>query len=122
MPSADGSDGAHPRGGPGSCDPRATVDTLLIEALIHVLVEKGVLTRDDALSVVQTAAQVRLGALDEGLTAREPGRADLTLLQRLYRSFEALADRPGGMPPDSDNIFRLRPRLHGDRPEFPGDD
>lgn len=123
MSSADGPDGADPRtehetsGGRG-----LNVDALLIEALMHVLVEKGVLTKNDALSVVETAAQVKRGAHYERRAATEQTEADLGLLQRLYRSFEALSDRPGVVRPDGENIYLLRPPVHGDRPDRPRDD
>lgn len=120
MSSADGSDGADLRS--EAPNQGMHVDTLLLEALLHVLVEKGVLTKNDALSVVETAAQVRRGALHEGRVASEPVQADLETLHRLYRSFEALADCRGAPPADGENIYRLRPAVHGDRPEFPRDD
>ena len=123
MSSADGSDGADsPIDHEAGDHQGARLDTLLLEALIHVLVEKGVLTKNDALSVVQTATQVKRGALHEGRVASERIRADLGTLQLLYRSFEALSDRPGVTQPDGQNIYRLRPPVHGDRPEFPRED
>lgn len=123
MSSADGPDGA-PFGldRPAANPKGMQTDTLLLEALMHVLVEKGVLTKNDALSVVQTAAQVKRCALHDGRDAPEPIQADLSALHRLYRSFEALSDRPGIARSDGENIFPLRPSVHGDRPEFPRDD
>lgn len=123
MPSADGSDGADSRTGrEANGNQGMQLDTMLLEALMHVLIEKGLLTKNDALSVVQTAAQVKRGALDEGREAREQTQADLWTLQRIYRSFEALSYRPDAAQPDIENIFQLRPPVHGDRPEFPRDD
>ena len=123
MFSADGSDGADPGSNhEASGHQGAQVETLLLEALMHVLFEKGVLTKNDALSVVETVAQVTRGALQEGRASREDSQADLGTLRRLYRSFEALSDRPGVVQSDGDNIYRLRPPVHGDRPEFPRDD
>ena len=55
MSSADGPDRAHSLDFGNAGEHRGSqVDTQLIEALIHVLIEKGVLTRNDALNVVQT--------------------------------------------------------------------
>lgn len=98
------------------------VDSHLLEALMYVLIEKGVLTRNDALSVVETVAEVARGeretADDDGARAK----GELKLLRRLYASFEALEDRPEVVALDSANVHRLRPPLHGDRPSFPRDD
>lgn len=123
MSSADGSDGAD---SPISVEPGAhsltRIDMLLVEGLIHVLIEKGVLTRNDALSVVETAAQVKRGALRDGASDGGWAEADLSALRRLYQSFEAVPDRPGVVQSDGENIYRLRPPVHDDRPEFPRDD
>ena len=50
---------------------RNTVESELFESLIHHLVEKGILTRNDALSVVQTVAEVKRGEQAEGLRRLE---------------------------------------------------
>lgn len=123
MPSADGSDGVDsgPPIEPGAHS-LTRLDMLLVEGLIHVLIEKGVLTRNDALSIVETAAQVKRGALYEDLSNRGQVEAELTALRRLYHSFEAVPDGRGDLQANSDNIYRLRPPVHGDRPEFPRDD
>ena len=123
MSSADGPDGPDPGTGK-SVDGQllARVDMLLIEGLIHALIEKGVLTKNDALSVVQTAAQVKRGTLDESRPDGARIEAELAALHNLYRSFEAMSDHPGVIQFDGENIHRLRPPLHGDRPEFPRDD
>jgi hypothetical protein len=97
-------------------------DFRLTEALIHLLVEKGVLTRNDALSVVETVAQVRLGSLHEGSHPDPDADPVLRKFRRMYASFEALDGRPGVIETDSENVVRLRPPIHGDHPEFPHDD
>lgn len=123
MSSADGSDGADTRIDPEAGDhPGARIDTQLLEALMHVLIEKGVLTKNDALGVIQTVAQVKRGALHEGRVAREVSQADLGALHRIYRSFEALPECPVVTEPDGENIVHLRTPLHRDRPDFPRDD
>lgn len=101
--------------------PAREVDAHLLEALMYVLIEKGVLTKNDALSVVETAAHVKRGEREEAGDASH-AEADLELLQRLYASFEALDDQPGVVNFDGENVYRLRRPIHGDRPTFPGDD
>jgi hypothetical protein len=103
--------------------PDGQVHSQLVEALILLLIEKGVLTRSDALSIVQTVAQVQRGDAVEGSKPAPETRAALDLLQRLHLSFEALAERPvargGG---EGDNVHQLRPPIHGGRSEFLRDD
>lgn len=121
MSSLDGSDGSNENLKPQAEASARSADSLLLESLIFVLIEKGVLTKNNALSAIQTAAQVR-GAVVEGATASAQTAADLIFLDRLYRSFELLRERPGVVNSDSDNVHRLRPPVHGDRPRFPRDD
>ena len=123
MSSADGPDGGYPpHSEPAGERPGGRVDTLLVEALIHVLIEKGVLTRNDALNVVQTVTQVKQGELHEGRAPAAQTRATLEMLHRLYASFEVVANRPGVVQADGANVHRLRPPVHDDRPKFPRDD
>ena len=89
---------------------------------MHVLIEKGVLTRNDVLSVVQVVAEVQRGVLEEGRVPKAQTEAALIVLQRLYDSFEALAGRSQSVEMDGANVQYLRPPLHGDRPRFPKDD
>lgn len=100
--------------------PVRSVDSLLLESLIFVLIEKGVLTKNDALSAIGTAAQVRRGDDDPGGSAQQD--ADLKFLRQLYVSFENLRERAGVEKFDGENVHRLRPPVHCDRPEFPRDD
>jgi hypothetical protein len=117
MMSADGPDGGK------SPDPtRGLVDVQLVESLMHVLIEKGILTRNDVLSVVQVVAEVQRGILEEGLVPKARTETALIVLQRLYDSFEALADRSKPVEVDGDKVRYLRPPLHGDQPGFPKDD
>lgn len=121
MSSTTGSDGADPSSSDFAGESRSRgADSLLLESLIHVLVEKGVLTKNDALSVVQTAAEVTRGAVNE--SAGQQIAADLKLLHSLYTSFELLDDAPRSVNFDGENVRRLRPPLHGDRPQFPHND
>jgi hypothetical protein len=116
------SPGADPNGS-GQANPLSgDVDIQLVEALMHLLIEKGVLTRNDALSVVQTVVQVQRGAAVEGRNSEARTEATLQMLKRMYRSFEAVKESPGRQPASFDNVRQLRPPVHGDRPEFPRDD
>lgn len=94
----------------------------MIESLMFALIEKGVLTGNDALSVVETVAHVKRGAAEGNDAAAAQAAADLKVLRRLYSSFEALEDQPKAVSFDSENVHWLRPPLHGDHPEFPSDD
>src|SRR5688572_27268053 len=99
-----------------------SVEFLLFDSLVHHLIEKGVLTKNDALSVVQTVAEVVRGRMHDGETATRLTSAGLATLVRTYSSFEAMADRHGASRLDGHNVRSLRPPLHGDRPKFPSDD
>lgn len=123
MSSSDGSDEADiPTFQPAVEAPARNVDSLLVETLIHVLVEKGVLTRNDALGIIVTAAQVKGGESDRGGAAGEEAAAALALLKRMYRSFEALEDRSAGRRYGGENVHRLRPPVREEQPDFPRDD
>lgn len=122
MSSSDGPDGANLHTTQPPIErPARGVDSLLVETLIYVLIEKGVMTKNDALSVVQTVAEVTRGALNQGI-GPEQADADLILLQRLFASFAALDDQSAGTNFDGENVHRLRPPVHGDRPQFPHDE
>jgi len=97
------------------------VGYLLFDSLVHHLIEKGVLTRNDALSVVQTAAEVARSRVDDSIPSL-PTDAALTILQRTYSSFEAVQARPASSGRDGHNVHSLRPPLHGGRPRFPSED
>lgn len=121
MSSADGPDGANEsaRGeAPGLV--HQSVELQLFDSLVHHLVEKGVLTRNDALSVVQSVAEVELGAIEETPGLRAAGR--LATLERMFASYQMLPERQPGRPVEADgNIVQLRAPLHQDHPEFPRD-
>ena len=103
--------------------PWQTMECELFESLVHHLIEKGVLTRNDALSVVQAVAQVKRGELEGGRPRTASTDNELAILKRLYASFELVSDR--ALTPQAfkgGNILQLRPPLHGDHPEFPEGD
>ena len=108
-------------GGPPRAEGEAygSFEYLLFDSLVHHLIEKGLLTRNDALSVVQTVAEVVRGRIGGSDVAND---AALATLERTYSSFEALPDRYGGPELDGHNVRALRIPLHGDQPKFPRDD
>lgn len=95
-----------------------SVEYLLFDSLVHHMIEKGLLTKNDALSVVQAVAQIVRGyACDEDMAVQ--AQTALSGLERLYSSFEAIPNRARS---DASNLTHLRPPLHEDRPEFPSRD
>ena len=114
------SDSMNGGGTPNGSKLLETVEFLLFDSLVHHLIEKGLLTKNDALSVIQTAAQVVRGRV---YSDGAPWVAEATsALERIYGSFQAMPDRHGRPGLDADNIVPLRPPLHGERPQFPSDD
>lgn len=97
------------------------VGYLLFDSLAHHLIEKGVLTKNDALSIVQTAAEVVRGRIGGDEAQSLQAKAALAILERTYSSFEAVGDKRRAHT-DGHNIRPLRPPLHGDTPQFPSDD
>jgi hypothetical protein len=102
--------------------PPSIMERELFESLVHHLIEKGVLTKNDALSIVQTVAVVTRGRLGSSDAGREAIQNDLGVLRRLYESFELLDNEPVAREAsEGGNVVQLRPPLHGDQPEFPED-
>ena len=123
MSSADGLNGPNISSPPQHPAARLSIECQLFESLVHHLIEKGVLTKNDALSVVQTVAQVKLGAIEENGSEAAVDDPELARLKRLYLSFELMRERPlTSQAFGSDNVLQLRPPLHRDHPEFPRDD
>lgn len=122
MSSADGHDG-HPTFSTRFHDGGrfGDLETMLFESLIHHMIEKGLLTKNDALSVIETVAQVKLGQLDDE-AATPVIDAEIALLRRLYSSFEMLGERSPAEVSKHGNIRQLRPPYHGDAPKFPHED
>ncbi len=94
-----------------------SVEYLLFDSLVHHMLEKCLLTKKDALSVVQAVALVVRGYDDEEHATES--RTILSKLKRTYASFEAIPVRSGVGALDGENVYQLRPPLHGGRPEFP---
>lgn len=103
--------------------PRFSLECELFESLVHHLFEKGVLTRNDALSVVQTVAEVKQGAVEEAGPEATALKRELQYLQCLYRSFEYLPEQHKPLKTNQrDGVVLLRPPVHGDRPSLPDSD
>lgn len=103
--------------------PAQTMEVQLFESLVHQLIEKGVLTKNDALSVVQTVAEVKRGQRDAGGPHSAFAEKELSVLQRLYSSFELVTDRQiTSQDFDGGKVLQLRPPIHGDDPKFPKSD
>ena len=115
MSSSDGP-GADPEGLGQASGIGEQVHSQLVEALILLLIEKGVLTKNDALSIVQSVAQVQKGAATAEST--EGTRLALQLLQRLYLSFDALSDRSGMAVANGENVLHLGRRSMRAAPNF----
>jgi hypothetical protein len=98
-----------------------SVEYLLFDSLVHQLIEKGLLTKNNAFSVVQTVAEVVRSRMHESeeVPSMDP---KLRLLERIYGSFEALPERYGRSALNGDNVLPLRTPLHGDSPHFPSAD
>ena len=109
---------ANPRSNFGQMD---SVEYLLFDSLVYSLIEKGVLTKNDALGVIETVAHVVRGYLEDDEMAHKASAA-LATLDRTYSSFQAMAERASNRAPDGENVRLLRPPLHADRPRFPRDD
>lgn len=99
-----------------------SVEYLLFDSLVHQLIEKGLLTKNDALSVVQTVAQVVQGRMHDHDRPDQTMRASLAALERTYFSFEALSDRSDKSGLDAHNVHQLRTPIHGNHPHFPSAD
>ncbi len=124
MPSsADAGGPQHPNEGVESLALRQSMECQLFESLAHHLIEKGILTKNDVLSVVQTVAEVKRGELEEDSFSASVTQREIYTLARLYSSFDIKFDPvPRRDPRGSENIVQLRPPLHGDEPRFPCDD
>ena len=122
MSSAD-DPGADPEGS-GQTDGVADeqVHSQLVEALVLLLIEKGVLTKNDAMSIVQTVAQVQHGKAVEGTQAIVRRQAAMQMLRRMFTSVDALVERSGAVLAVGEHVHQLRPPIYGERPEFPIDD
>ena len=118
--SSDGSDSSYD---PRDCtfDQMDPIEFMLFDSLVHRMIEKGLLTKNDALSIVQTVAQVVRNYAEDGAMG-ERANAALATLKRTYSSFEAIPEKPSRILSDLGNVHQLRAPLHGQRPDFECDD
>lgn len=84
--------GSSPRPMTASPEPDAAGQAalLLAESTLHALIEARVLTRDQALATVRTAAAVKVERADEIGERRGTMRASLDLLGRIERSMATI--------------------------------
>ena len=107
--------------GDGGFDRMDPIEFMLFDSLVHHMIEKGLLTKNDALSIVQTVAQVvRNHAEDDAIGER--ANASLATLKRTYLSFEAIPEKSPKLLSDLGNVHQLRAPLRAERPDFEGDD
>lgn len=78
------SDAVPPMGEP---DAHGQAALLFAESILHILVERSVLTVEDAVAAVQTATEVKLALATEAGESRERMQASLDLLFRIGDSF-----------------------------------
>lgn len=62
---------------------------LLAESILHTLLARGVVTLDEAIGVVRTAAEVKADVATAAGESSERMQASLDLLERIRRSFAA---------------------------------
>jgi hypothetical protein len=118
--STDDFDTKNPDGQRPAFSQMESVDYLLFDSIVHHMIEKGLFTRNDALSIIQSVSTIVRGyAQDEHLAA--DASSALSLLERTYASYEAIPDR-GNPSLEAENVHQLRPPVHGDIPGFPRDD
>ena len=117
--SSDESDSGHNPGG-GGFDQMDPIEFMLFDSLVHHMIEKGLLTKNDALSIVQTVAKVVRNYVDDAMGER--AGAALATLKRTYSSFEAIPEKSPKVLSDLKNVHQLRAPLHGQRPDFESDD
>lgn len=67
-------------------DPQGQAALLLAESILHGLLEKGVLTIDDALAITAVAIEAKEEVVAEHAEPREIGRHSLQLLHRISTS------------------------------------
>lgn len=71
----------------GEPDAHGQAALLFAESILHMLVERSILSVEDAVSVVQTATEVKLALATEAGESKERMQASLDLLFRISDSF-----------------------------------
>lgn len=77
---------------------------LLVESLIHGLIENGKLSVTDALNIATSAAEVKEAVVDDGTESRATAELSLQMITRIVASLEI--DRP--------SMDRLRNDMDGE--------
>jgi predicted kinase len=70
-------------------DAQGAAALLLIESLIHSLLDNGALTQDQAMEAIDSALQVKEESVDDATRATATTRRSLVLLQKIYGSVAA---------------------------------
>jgi hypothetical protein len=66
---------------------------LLVESLIHCLIDNGALTRAQAMEAIEDAAEVKVDNAGEGKEPGETLRKSIALLRQIQISIEGSAGR-----------------------------
>ncbi len=81
-------DSAHPARAMIAPDPNGQAAMLLVESLLHGLVARSLLTVQDAVEIVQVAAEVELELAVERTNPSTPKIGSLALLNSIRRSLK----------------------------------
>ena len=74
-------------------DAQGQAALLLIESLIHSLLDNGALTKPQAIEAIESAMQVKAESADEAKEPRETLRRSLGLLSSMRNSIDAHSGR-----------------------------
>ena len=107
--------------GDGDFDRMDPIAFMLFDSLIHHMIERGLLTKNDALSIVQTVAQVVRNYAEDGSMGERASSA-LATLKRTYSSFEAIPEKSSKILSDLGNVHQLRAPHRVQRADFERDD
>ena len=79
-------------------DPHGQAALLLVESMLHVLLEKGALTIEEALVITTAAAEVKEEVLAEQSEPESLGRFSLELIERITASLKIDEGGDGSSP------------------------
>lgn len=82
-------DGVRPSPAINEPDAHGQAALLLAESMLHTLLARGVVTLEEAVSVVETAAEVKAEVATAAGESAERMQASLDLLERIASSFAA---------------------------------
>lgn len=75
---------------------------LLVESLIHGLIQKGALSTNDALEIATSAAEVKEAVADDATESRATAEHSLQILAGIIASLEFDRSRGKGAPDEAD--------------------